>query len=70
MNTWDELVEDSWVDFSFLLSLQRVEEKSLYSSKVKMKVSIILGKGIRSYLRDVQCMGLIRSHRWIFSTMP
>ena len=53
-----------------MLSLQREEEKSLYSSKVKMKVSIMPRKGIRSCSRDVQCMGLIKSHRWIFSTMP
>ena len=29
-----------------------------------MKVSVMPGKGIRSCSRDVQCMGLIRSHRW------
>ena len=47
-NTWDELVEAFMGRFFFLLSLQRGEEKSLYSSKVKMKVSIMPGKGIRS----------------------
>ena len=53
-------LKHSWVDFSLMLSPQREEDKSLYSSKVKMKVSIMPGKGIRSCLRDVQCMGLIR----------
>ena len=34
---------------------------------MKIKVSIMTEIGIRSYLGDVQCTGLIRLHRWIFS---
>ena len=72
VNTSDELVE-AFMGRFFPLALtseRRGEEKSLYLSKVKMKVSIMPGKGIRRCLRDVQCMGLIISHRWTFSTMP
>ena len=70
VNTWDELVEAFMGRFSLLLLLQRGGEKSLYSSKAKMKVSIIHGKGIRRCLQDVQCMGWIISHKWTFYTMP
>ena len=70
VNNWEELVKAFMRDFSLLLSLQRGGEKSLYSRKVKMRASIMLGKGIRICSRDVQCMGLIKSHIWTFSTMP
>ena len=50
-----------------MLSLQRGEEKSLYSSKVKMKVSMMPRKCIGSCSKDVQCTGLIKSRRWIKS---
>ena len=70
MKNWEELVKAFTSRFFPPTVTSERREKSLYSSKVKMRVSTMLEKGIISFLRDVQCLGLIRSHRWTFYTMP
>ena len=48
MNTWDELVEAFMGSFIPHALISKMRGEIIISSKVKMKVSIKLGKGIRS----------------------
>ena len=47
VNTWEELVEAFMSRFSLQLSLLREDEKSLCSSKGRMRVSTQHGRGSR-----------------------